>query len=67
MDGAGLSLAIVSQQRELPKFALICSPKALEHHDSMSASELAEAFLDPLRIEAWLRTGASPLVICPAC
>jgi hypothetical protein len=61
-DGAGLlSLAIVSQQTELLKFALICSPKTLEHHDAMSASELAVAFLDPLRIEAWLRTGASPL------
>jgi hypothetical protein len=54
-------LAIVSQQTELLKFALICSPKTLEHHDAMSASELAAAFLDPLRIEAWLRTGASPL------
>jgi hypothetical protein len=27
----------------------------------MSASELAGAFLDPARIEGWLRTGASPL------
>jgi hypothetical protein len=61
-DGAGLlSLAIVSQQTELLKFALVYSPKKLEHHDAMSASELAAAFLDPLRIEAWLRTGALPL------
>jgi hypothetical protein len=62
MDGAGLlSLVIVSQQPEMLKFALICSPKTLEHHDAMSASELAAAFLDPARIEAWLRTGASPI------
>ena len=27
----------------------------------MSAPELDAAFLDPFRIEAWLRTGASPL------
>ena len=61
-DGAGLlSLAIVSQQPEMLKFALMCSPKTLEHHDAMSASELAAAFLDPARIEAWLRNGASPL------
>jgi hypothetical protein len=62
IDGAGLlSLAIVSQQPEMLKFALICSPKTLEHHDAMSASELAATFLDPARIEAWLRNGASPL------
>jgi hypothetical protein len=62
MDGAGLlSLAIVSQRPEILKFALICSPKTLEHHDAMSASELAAAFSDPARIEAWLRIGASPL------
>jgi hypothetical protein len=62
MDGAGLlSLAIVSQQAELLNLALTCSPKRLEHQDAMSASELAWAFLDPARIEAWLRTGASPL------
>ncbi len=62
MDGAGLlSLAIVSQQPEMLKFALMCSPKTLEHHDAMSASELAAAFLNPARIEAWLRNGASPL------
>jgi hypothetical protein len=63
-DGAGLvSLAIVSQQTELLNFALNCGPKRLEHQDTMSASELAGAFLDPVRIEAWLRTGASPLVL----
>ena len=45
------SLAIVSQQAEMLKFALMCSPKTLEHHDGMSAPELAVAFLDPLRIE----------------
>jgi hypothetical protein len=62
MDGAGLlSLAIVSQQAELLNLALTCSPKRLKHQDVMSASELAAAFLDPTRIEAWLRTGASPL------
>jgi hypothetical protein len=62
MDGAGLlSLAIVSQQAELLNLALTCSPKRLEHQDAMSASDLAWAFLDPARIEAWLRTGASPL------
>jgi hypothetical protein len=61
-DGAGLlSLAIVSQQPEMLKFALICSPKTLEHHDAMSASELAGAFTNPARIDAWLRHGASPL------
>jgi hypothetical protein len=61
MDGAGLlSLAIVSQQAELLNLALTCSPKRLKHQDVMSASELAAAFLDPTRIEAWLRTGASP-------
>jgi hypothetical protein len=61
-DGAGLlSLAIVSQQTELLNLALTCSPKRLEQQDAMSASELAVAFLDPARIEAWLRTGASPL------
>jgi hypothetical protein len=61
-DGAGLlSCAIISQQPEMLKFALICSPKTLEHHDAMSASELAAAFFDPARIEAWLRNGASPL------
>jgi hypothetical protein len=61
-DGAGLlSLAIVAQQPEMLKFALFCSPKTLEHHGSLSAPELAVAFLDPLRIEGWLRTGASPL------
>jgi len=61
-DGAGLlSLAIVSQQPEMLKFALMCSPKTLEHHDGMSAPELAGAFLDPARIDAWLRNGASPL------
>ena len=41
--------------------ALTCKPKRLEQQDAMSASELAVAFLDPARIEAWLRTGASPL------
>jgi hypothetical protein len=62
MDGAGLlSLAIVSQQPEMLKFALMCSPKTLEYHDGMSAPELAGAFLDPARIDAWLRNGASPL------
>jgi hypothetical protein len=62
MDGAGLlSLAIVSQQTELLKFALTCIPKKLENQDVMSVSELAAAFLDPGRIEVWLRTGASPL------
>ena len=61
-DGAGLlSLAIVSQQAELLNLALTCSPKRLEHQDAMSASELLEAFVDPASIEAWLRTGASPL------
>jgi hypothetical protein len=61
-DGADfVSLAIVSQQTELLNLALTCSPKRLEHQDAMSASELAVAFLDPARIEAWLRTGASPL------
>jgi hypothetical protein len=61
-DGAGLiSLAIVSQQTELLKFALICSPKRLEHHDAMSASDLVAAFSDPVKIEAWLSTGDSPL------
>ena len=61
-DGAGLlSLAIVSQQPEMLKFALMCSPKTLEYHDGMSAPELAGAFLDPARIDAWLRNGASPL------
>jgi hypothetical protein len=60
-DGAGLlSLAIVSQQPEMLKLALTCSPKRLEHQDAMSASELAGAFFDPARIEAWLRAGASP-------
>jgi hypothetical protein len=43
------------------KFALICRPKTLEHHDAMSASELTADFLDPARIEVWLRTGASPI------
>jgi hypothetical protein len=61
-DGATLlSLAIVSQQAELLNLALTCSPKRLEHQDAMCASELATAFLDPARIEAWLKTGASPL------
>jgi hypothetical protein len=64
MDGAGLiSLAIVSQQTELLNLALTCSPKRLEHQDVMSASELAGAFWDPARIEAWLRTGASPIAL----
>jgi hypothetical protein len=62
MDGAGLlSLAIVSQQAELLNLPLTCSPKRLEHQHVISASELAGAFLDPARIERWLRTGASPL------
>jgi hypothetical protein len=62
MDGAGLvSLTIVWQQAALLNLALTCSPKRLEHHDAMSASELTVAFLDPARIEGWLRTGASPL------
>jgi hypothetical protein len=61
-DGAGLlSLAIVSQQTELLNFALSCGPKRLEHQDAMFASKLAESFLEPVSIEAWLRTGASPL------
>jgi hypothetical protein len=48
MDGAGLvSLAIVSQQAALLNLALTCSPKRLEHHDAMSASELAVAFSGP--------------------
>jgi hypothetical protein len=54
-------LAIVSQQAVLLNLALTCSPKRLEHQVGMSASELVWAFLDPARIEAWLRTGASPL------
>ena len=65
-DGAGLlSLAIVSQQSEILKFALTRGPERLPHQDSMSDCDftkaLAESYFDPLRIEAWLRTGASPL------
>ena len=52
---------IVSQQSELINFAFACSPKSLEHQEVMSSSELAAAFLDPARIEAWLRNGASLL------
>ncbi len=54
-------MAIVSPQTELLNFALTCSPKRLEHEDAMSASDLAGAFLDPARIEAWLSIGASLL------
>ena len=65
-DGAGLvSLAIVLQQSEMLKFALTRGPERLRHQDSMSDCDLtkalAESYFDPLRIEAWLRTGASPL------
>ena len=53
MDGAGLlSLTIVSQQTELLNLVLTCSPKRLQHQDTMSVSELAAVFLDPVRIEA---------------
>ena len=65
-DGAGLlSLAIVSQQPEMLKFALACGPEWLPHQDSISDCDFVkacvESFLDPARLEAWLRTGASPL------
>ena len=65
-DGAGLlSLAIVSQQSEMLKFALTRGPERLPHQDSMSHCDFTKAFVesyfDPVRIEAWLRTGASPL------
>jgi hypothetical protein len=65
-DGAGLlSLAIVSQQSEMLKFALTRGPERLPHQDSMSDCDFtkafAESYFDPVRIEAWLRTGASPL------
>ena len=65
-DGAGLlSLAIVSQQSEMLKFALTRGPERLQHQDSMSHCDFTKAFVesyfDPVRIEAWLRTGASPL------
>jgi hypothetical protein len=65
-DGAGLlSLAIVSQQPEMLKFALDRVPEMLPHQDRMSDCDLSEAcaesYFDPARIEAWLRTGASPL------
>ena len=62
-DAGLLSLAIVSQQAEPLNLALTCSPKRLEHQVVMCASELVWAFLDPGRIEAWLRTGASPLCV----
>jgi hypothetical protein len=55
-----LSLTIVSKQTERLNFALICDTK-LEHQDAMFSSKLAESFLDPVSIEAWLRTGVSPL------
>jgi hypothetical protein len=66
MDGAGLlSLAIVSQQPEMLKFALARGPEVLPHQDSMSncafTKACVESYFDPVRIEAWLRTGASPL------
>ena len=61
--GAGLlSLAIVSQQAELLKFALARDPQRLPHQDSMSDCDFAKAcvvesyFDDPARIEAWLRS-----------
>ena len=65
-DGAGLlSLVIVSQQSEMLKFALTRGPERLPHQDSMSDCDFtkafAESYFDPVRIEAWLRTGASPL------
>ncbi len=65
-DGAGLvSLAIVSQQSEMLEFALTRGPERLPHQDSMSDCDFtkafAESYFDPVRIEAWLRTGASPL------
>jgi hypothetical protein len=64
-DGAGLSLAIVSQQPELLKFSLARGPEWLPHQDSMSdcnfAKACVESYFDPVKIEAWLRTGASPL------
>ena len=64
-DGAGLlSLAIVLQQSEMLKFALTRGPERLPHQDMSDCDltkALAESYFDPLRIEAWLRTGASPL------
>jgi len=61
-DGAGiLSLAIVSQQAELLKFALARGPKRLAYQDTMSVSEFYKAFVealfDQVRIEGWLRDG----------
>jgi hypothetical protein len=66
MDGAGLtSLAMVSQQAELLSFALTCGPRRFAQQDAMAVCDFfkasAEAFLDPVRIEGWLRDDrASP-------
>ena len=47
--------------------ALTQGPKRLEDQDTLdvraSVQPLAEAFLDPARIAAWLQEGASPLVL----
>ena len=55
------SLAVVSQQAELLKFALARGPQRLPHQDSMYDCDFAkacvvESYFDLARIEAWLRT-----------
>ena len=67
-DGAGLlAVAIVSQKAELLNFALARGPKRLQQLDIMSASAdfgslvqaLGQEFLDPMKVEAWLRDGGA--------
>jgi len=64
-DGADLlSLAIVSRNEEVIKFAFRCGPRRFEGQGSANSADavaqLAQCFLNPRNIGAWLHGGASP-------
>jgi len=64
-DGADLlSLAIVSQNEEVVKFAFKHGPRRFEGQGTANSADdvaqLAQCFLDPQNIGAWLHGGTSP-------
>ena len=64
-DGANvLALAILSQNEACIQSVLLQGPKRLAGQDALDSCAfiplLAQAFLDPARIGAWLGSGASP-------
>ena len=64
-DGAGfLSLSIVSQNEEVIQFAFKHGPRRFKGQGTANSADdvaqLTQCFMDPRKIEGWLRDGASP-------